>query len=189
MASQKSKLFSKAAPKSYPQNYCSSQKLFPKVTAKNCFPKLCFKGIPPIPQSYFPKLWFGLPCKAAPQRAAPAPLSSSPKLLRKAAPQSGSPQLLKRLCFKPVGYSPKRLSKAAPQSCYRKLPPQSCILKLVPKAAPKLRFFKACVRSCRAKLLLLSKAAPQSCSTKLFPKDARQSCSREQLRIAAPQSC
>ena len=113
--------------------------------------------------------------------------SCSPKLFIKLPPKSSSQKCCssKQLFCKIV----RKLAKVAP-----KVAPPCGSPQLLPKASPqscspKLRFFKAAVRSCRAKLLL--KAAPQSCSCfpKLLHKAVSQSRSPKLLSKAAPNSC
>ena len=125
----------------------------------------------------------------------------------KVATESCSPKLLPKswAAILPQNYSAKRLPKAAPHNCHTesrfpklfvKLPPkaapQSCCRKLLPKVAfsklvskAKLRFFKAAVQGCRAKLLLLPKAAHQNGSSQLLPKAVPQSTAAKRL----PQGC
>ena len=102
-----------------------------------------------------------------------APQTCSTKLLPKAILQNGSRKLLHKVATESC--PPKLRSKATPLSC-----------------SPKLRFFKASVRSCRAKPLL--QAAPacqscQSCSPKLLHKAVPQSRAPKLLSKAAPNTC
>ena len=73
-------------------------------------------------------------------------------------------------------YSPK----VDPQ-LFSEVVPESCSAKLLPKAI--LRLFKAFVRSCRAKLLLLPKVVPQSRSSRLLSRAAPNSCSPKLLKL------
>ena len=192
------------------------QKLAKRATIT--FPELTLRS---AGRSY-QKLLSEVVCKAAPERsrkllffkesvdqscsgkqAKAAPQSGSPKLLPKAVPQSISAKRLPQSGMLQT-CSTKHLPKAILQSGSRKLLPTvaaESIRKLPPKlrskaspsCSPKLRFFKASVRSCRAKLLLKAAPASQCCSPKLLHKAVPQSRSpklyRKLLRRAAPRSC
>ena len=104
--------------------------------------------------------------KAAPQSFSPKlfpkaiPCNYFPEVMPKTPPQNECPKLLCCKCVPQSASPPKRLPETAP-----KVAPDSCPPKLRSKAgrqscSPRLKFFKAFTRSCRAKLLLLPKHAP-----------------------------
>ena len=165
--------FQRCAPK-LPQSW--SGKLS-KAAHQGCSPKLCPGAAPPkaIPQSGSRKLRH----KVATESCSP---KLSVKLPPKAAPKKccSSKQLFCKIVRKLARATPKVAPQSGSPQLLPKASPQSC--------SPKLRFFKAAVRSCRAKLLL--KAAPQSCSCfpKLLHKAVPQSRSPNLLSKAAPNS-